>query len=99
MRAPLLLFTALALNACAAPVVPAEATPPVIPAPAYVVSDLTAFDAFIASQPTPEQFRARYPDVALLLPGSIATKELRLNRSRYFATLNAEGRITGGRFG
>ena len=38
----------------------------------------------IAGQPTPEQFRARYPDVQLVLPGTIATKEAsgRASRSR-----------------
>lgn len=71
-------------------------------APAAVVSgfvtDLVGFDQFIALRPTPEQFRARYPDVHLVLPGQIATKELRMNNSRYFAQLDAEGRISGGRF-
>lgn len=62
------------------------------------VTDMTAFDAFIATRPTPAQFRGRYPDVTLVLPGQIATKELRLDNSRYFAELDSESRIKGGRF-
>ena len=62
------------------------------------VTDVAAFDAFIGTRPTPAQFRARYPDVVLVLPGEIATKEMRLDRSRYFADLDADGRIRGGRF-
>ncbi|MGH8462148.1 MAG: hypothetical protein ACRESS_11110 [Stenotrophobium sp.] len=59
---------------------------------------MDAFHQFIASLPTPAQFRAQYPDVQLILPGEFATKELRLNNSRYFAQLNQAGRITGGKF-
>ena len=62
------------------------------------VNDLPSFDRYIAGQPTPEQFRARYPDVLLVLPGDIATRELRLNRSRYFAELDDQRRISGGKF-
>lgn len=62
------------------------------------VTDMEAFDAFIAQRPTPEQFRNRYPDVHLLLPGALATKEFRTNNSRYFARLDDDGRIVGGRF-
>lgn len=62
------------------------------------VTDLASFEQFIATQPAPAQFRARYPDVTLVLPGSIASKELRSNHSRYFAVVDGEGRITGGKF-
>jgi hypothetical protein len=98
MRALLLsLCLALGLSGCAC-TRPGAAEPP---APVVVrgkVTDLAAFEAFIATRPTPAQFRATYPDVLLVLPGDIATKELRLDNSRYFATLDAEGRISGGRF-
>lgn len=74
---------------------PAAATP----APVHgFVTDMTAFDAFIATHPTPDQFKAAYPDVLLVLPGTIATREMRSNNSRYFAELDANGRITGGKF-
>ena len=62
------------------------------------VTDVDAFDRFIARKPTPAEFRARYPDVVLVLPGEIASKELRMDRSRYFAEVDDAGRITGGRF-
>lgn len=94
-RALLLSFAALSLLACAA----TSPSPVVTPTPvAGYVTDLPVFEEFIATHPTPEQFRARYPDVTLVMPGTITSKELRLNRSRYFATLDAKGRVTGGRF-
>lgn len=62
------------------------------------VTDLVAFEAFIANRPTPAQFRQRYPDVLLVLPGDIATFELRGDNSRYFAELDDARRISGGRF-
>lgn len=97
MRLPVLLSLCL-LAGCAGMNAAADPAPP---APAVVtgyVTDMAAFEAFIATRPTPERFRATYPDVLLVLPGQIATKELRLNNSRYFAELDGEGRITGGRF-
>lgn len=62
------------------------------------VMDLDAFAAFMALQPTAEQFRTRYPDVHLVMPGDIATKELRFDNSRYFAETDDQGRLIGGRF-
>ncbi len=56
------------------------------------------FQQFIAKRPTPEQFRSRFPKVLLVLPGMITTKEFRFDSSRYFADLDAQGRIIGGRF-
>jgi hypothetical protein len=69
------------------------------PAPvAGFVTDMKGFDAFIATHPTPDQFHAAYPDVLLVLPGMPSTREFRNNNSRYFAELDQNGRITGGRF-
>lgn len=79
----------------AAAVVPAALTP--TPVHGFV-TDMAAFDAFIAAHPTPEQFKTAYPDVLLVLPGTIATREMRSNNSRYFAEVDANGRITGGKF-
>lgn len=62
------------------------------------VTDMPAFEEFVAARPAPEEFRRVYPDVTLVLPGQIATKELRFNNSRYFAQLDEQGRITGGKF-
>jgi predicted small lipoprotein YifL len=79
---------------------PAAATPTAaMPAPVHgFVTDLTAFNAFIATHPTAAQFRTAYPDVLLVLPGDVSTRELRTNNSRYFAEVDASGRITGGKF-
>ncbi len=79
----------------AAPTAPAAAAP--VPVHGFV-TDMQAFNAFIDTHPTPEQFRAAYPDVLLVLPGTVATRELRSNNSRYFADVDANGRITGGKF-
>lgn len=97
-RAGCALLLLLAMSACngAATVQdPPSATP--APVSGYV-TDRTQFDAFIATQPTPDAFRRAYPDVLLVLPGDMATKELRFNNSRFFAELDADGRITGGKF-
>ncbi|QHS11198.1 hypothetical protein [Sinimarinibacterium sp. NLF-5-8] len=89
------LCTALALSACQGlSAVNANPPQPV----AGFVTDTAAFDQFIASQPSAEEFARVYPDVLLVLPGQIATKELRFNNSRYFAQLDEDGRIIGGRF-
>src|SRR3546814_1576645 len=39
------------------------------------VTDMNAFDQFIAGKPTPAQFKAAYPDVQLVMPGDITTRE------------------------
>lgn len=90
--APAVLSMALVLGAC-------QASTPAMPAPVHgYVTDMTAFDAFIATHPTPAQFRAAYPDVQLVLPGTITTLEYRSNHSRYYAELDKDGRIAGGHF-
>jgi hypothetical protein len=83
---------ALGLAACRHDAVSEQAPVP------GAVTDVAAFEHFIAGKPTPEQFRHVYPDVRLVLPGDISTRELRLDKSRYFAELDDSGRIVGGRF-
>lgn len=61
-------------------------------------AELVAFRHFIATRPEPAQFRLRYPDVMLGLPGDIATMDFRADRSRYHASLDEGGRISGGEF-
>lgn len=87
-------------SACSAPATQPDAAMPTAsesPVSGFV-TDLPAFERFIASRPTPTQFGARYPDLVLVLPGQIASKEFRMNNSRYFAQLDGEGRISGGKF-
>ena len=62
------------------------------------VTDMAAFDAFIAHRPTVDEFRAAYPDVLLILPNMPTTMEMRSNNSRYFAEIDGDGRVSGGRF-
>lgn len=90
----------LLLLAGCAPAPQAESPPPE-PAAAPVrtqVTDLAAFEAYVATRPTPEALRARYPGLFVVMPGDITTRELRGDNSRYFATLDAEGRVVGGQF-
>ncbi|WP_109124622.1 hypothetical protein [Dyella sp. C11] len=90
--APAVLAVAMAVGGC-------QASAPTAPSPVHgYVTDMKAFDAFIATHPTPEQFRAAYPDVLLVMPGSITTLEFRTNNSRYYPELDKDGRITGGHF-
>lgn len=94
-------FTALFFLAVlgAAAVTACQTAPAAQPKPvAGFVTDMKAFDAFIATRPTPEQFRAAYPDVILVTPDMMTTREMRQNNSRYFPKLDAEGRIVGGSF-
>jgi hypothetical protein len=84
------------LAGCAVPGAPAASTASA-PVPGRV-TDMKAFGLFIESLPTVEQFRARYPDVVLVQPGEMATKEYRTDNSRYFAEFDIEGRIVGGTF-
>jgi PBP1b-binding outer membrane lipoprotein LpoB len=91
---------ALLLGACVQPQAGAESAPPAAEEGAVrgKVTDLARFERFIATRPTPAEFSAHYPDVLLVLPGMIVTKELRSDHSRYFPQLDADGRIGGGRF-
>jgi len=61
------------------------------------VTDLIAFRHFVDTRPDPVEFRARYPDVELVLPGGESARESRADNSRYFARFD-EGRISGGEF-
>ncbi|WP_266180110.1 LPS translocon maturation chaperone LptM [Dyella humicola] len=77
----------------------APAPAPAAQAPVHgYVTDMKAFDAFIATHPTPAQFLATYPDVQLVMPGEITTMEFRTNNSRYFPEQDATGHIVGGSF-
>jgi len=42
--------------------------------------------------------RAAYPDVTLVIPEMMSTREMRQNNSRYVPQRDADGRITGGSF-
>lgn len=73
-------------------------TPPAPPADTQPAFDQAKFDAFIATKPTPDQFRAAYPSILLVMPDDIATMEYRTDHSRFFAELDPQGRIVGGGF-
>ena len=62
------------------------------------VTNIAGFEAFIATHPTPEQFKAMYPGVQLMLPGSISSMEIRFDNTRFFPQLDKDGHIVGGDF-
>ena len=62
------------------------------------VTDLEAFNEFLARQPSPDIFSSVYPHIVLILPGMIATQEFRTDNSRFFAELGPDGRILSGNF-
>ena len=87
------------LAACGGTTVEKSAPPPpgatMRPGAAF---DMQAFERFIATRPNAAAFKARYPQILLVEPGMVTTRELRMDNSRFFATFDGEGRITGGRF-
>lgn len=95
-RAGLGLLLAAVLSACNG--ASAVSDPAAAASVAGYVTDMPRFEQFIAKRPTPDEFRRVYPDVTLVLPGQMATKEFRMNNSRYFARLDDDGRISGGKF-
>ncbi|WP_038047798.1 hypothetical protein [Thioalkalivibrio sp. ALJ16] len=62
------------------------------------VQQMNPFLHFLETRPTPEEFNRVYPDVTLVLPGDVATREYRTDNSRFFAELDADGRIRDGGF-
>ncbi|URX63800.1 hypothetical protein KR767_07025 [Luteibacter anthropi] len=98
-KALVALFVAAPAIAAAQVSTPAVDAPAIQPVPSRCgVTDLNEFAAFIAGKPTPAEFRAFYSCVGLVLPGDVTTTEIRYDNSRYFAQLDAHGRIVGGRF-
>lgn len=59
------------------------------------VADLVAFRHFIDTRPDAAEFRRRYPDVQLVLPGEDLAREPRTANQRYLARMQ-DGRISGG---
>lgn len=56
------------------------------------------FKSFLATKPTPAQFHKRYPNVSLILFGAESGKNARTDDSRFFAQLDDNGHIVGGKF-
>jgi hypothetical protein len=67
--------------------------------PGMPAAPSAAFRDFLATRPTAQAFRARYGGITLVMPGDIATRELRLDCSRFFADTDNDGHVAGGRFG
>lgn len=57
------------------------------------------FDRFLAGRPLLADLRARFPQILVVGPGVASTREHRSDRSRFFAVVDAAGRVTGGSFG
>ncbi|MEM7442375.1 MAG: hypothetical protein AAF414_03475 [Pseudomonadota bacterium] len=60
--------------------------------------DVVEFQRVLATFPDPETLRDAFPDVLIVLPDEIATREFRLDQSRFFAELDPAGNVTGGNF-
>lgn len=88
-----LIAACIGLSACGSAISLAE------PAPVRGhVNNMGAFQTFVATRPTPSEFRRVYPDVTLVLPRDMATMEMRNNNSRFFAQVDQDGKIVGGSF-
>lgn len=61
--------------------------------------DVVAFQRLLATNPTPAELRAAFPEVLVILPDEMATREFRFDQSRFFAMLDDAGRVYGGEFG
>lgn len=97
-RIATLFFTAVLGGAALVACQTSPAAQPQLHPVAGFVTDMKAFDAFIATRPTAAQFHAAYPDVTLVTPDMMSTREMRQNNSRYFPKLDDQGRIVGGSF-
>jgi len=60
------------------------------------LDDRSALHAFVQSRPTPEEFQEAYPDVWLILPGDIVSRDVCSQYYRFIAELDSNGRISGG---
>ena len=60
------------------------------------LDDRSALHAFIQSRPTPEEFQEAYPEIWLILPGDIVSRDVCSQYYRFIAELDANGRIRGG---
>lgn len=60
--------------------------------------DVEAFEAFVATRPTHEEFETQFPDIQLILPMTPVTLEYRSDYSRFFGEFDADDRIIGGYF-
>ena len=61
--------------------------------------DVVAFQRLLATNPSPAELRAAFPEVLVILPDEMATREFRFDQSRFFAMLDDAGRVYGGEFG
>jgi predicted small secreted protein len=62
------------------------------------VTDMQPFENFIATHPTPDEFKKMYPGVLLMMPGMVSTMEIRYDNTRFFPQLDSSGHIIGGDF-
>jgi hypothetical protein len=65
-------------------------------AAASPVTDVVALHAFLESRPTPDEFQEAFPEVWLVLPGDIVSREYCSQFHRFIAELDTDGRIAGG---
>ena len=62
------------------------------------VTNLASFSNFVATHPTPVEFKKMYPGVQLMMPGAISSLDTRYDNTRFFPQFNGSGQIVGGDF-
>lgn len=58
--------------------------------------NITSLYEFVSSKPTAREFQNNFPDIWLVLPGDMVDRASCSPYYRFMATINEEGRITGG---
>ena len=91
-----LIVLSLSAALLAAPATASTQQPHEPEAVADVAKDISELPAFVASRPTPEEFQQAFPDVWLILPGDIVSRDVCSQYYRFVAELDTKGRISGG---
>lgn len=91
-----LIVLSLSAALLAAPATASTQQPHEPEAAAGISKDISELPAFVASRPTPEEFQQAFPDVWLILPGDIVSREVCSEYYRFIAELDGDGRIKGG---
>ncbi len=70
-----------------------------MPLPGGAAVPTMAFRDFLATRPRPAEIRARYGEIAQVVPDDRATRAPRVDCSRFFTDVDVDGKVIDGRFG
>lgn len=96
MRLRLMTSLAISCALLAAPVAASHPTTSEEVARVAATLDSAELRAFVESRPTPDEFHQAFPDVWLILPGDIVSRDTCSQYHRFIAELDPNGRISGG---